>query len=275
MQGRPGDRAQQPHAHVRLDQFSDREREAALVRAAQAGVRWLLTAGLDVPSSRRAAHIAAGNERVLAAVGLHPWQVGESPPATLGQQLTCLARAAHVVAVGEVGLDFIDNAFTGVDYRSADQLRRAQLEAFRQQVEIARELDLPLVLHCRGAYLELIAVLREEKAYRVRGMVHNFDGARQAMARLLDMGLLLSIGGAITYPEALPLRRAVRYIPPDGLLIETDAPYMPLHPDSGERNEPANVRIVAHWVAQLKGVEEMELVETCYRSFARMFGLPT
>lgn len=259
--------------HTHLDRFSDHERAEVLKRAAEVGIRWVITAGMDLPSSQKGLSIAESEEGILASVGVHPWEVGEELPAGLYDDLKRLAGGEKVVAIGEVGLDFVDNVFTGVNYRQAEHLRRAQMCAFRRQVELACELGLPLVVHCRGAYPTLIAVLREERAHRVRGVIHNFDGDEYTMTQLLDLGFWMSIGGAITYPDMPGLRRTVRYIPLDGLLLETDAPYMPLYPDSGEKNEPANVKVIARQVARLKGMEEARVIEACYRSFVDLFGL--
>jgi len=259
--------------HTHLDRFSDHERVEVLKRAAEVGVRWVITAGMDLPSSRRGLSIAASEEGVLASVGLHPWEVGEERSSDFYDDLKRLAGAEEVVAIGEVGLDFVDNVFTGVNYRQAQHLRAAQTCAFRRLVELACELGLPLVVHCRGAYPALIAILREERAYRVRGVIHNFDGDAHTMAQLLDLGFWMSIGGATTYPDMPGLRTMVRQIPLAALLLETDAPYMPLYPGSGEKNEPANVKVIARQVAQLKGVEEAKVIEACYRSFVDLFGL--
>ncbi|MGQ9602525.1 MAG: TatD family hydrolase [Candidatus Bipolaricaulia bacterium] len=252
--------------HAHLDRFPLEEQSAVLEQAKRTGVRWIITAGMDLRSSQEAIELA--REGVLAAVGIHPWVAAEGLPEGFQEEIRRLARkGAAVAAIGEVGLDFVDNVFTGVTYHDNAALRRAQERAFREQLGLAGELRLPLILHCRGAYPIMISILREEKAHQVRGVVHNFSGDWEAARALLDMGFYLSFGGAITYPEATALHEVAREIPLDGLLTETDAPYMPLYLQLGERNEPANVAKVARALAELRGLETAELIGAVYKNF--------
>ncbi len=251
--------------HAHLDRFPLEERLAVLEQAKRAGVRWIITAGMDLQSSREAIELAG--EGVLAAVGIHPWVAAEGLPEGFQEEVGQLARKGAAVAIGEVGLDFVDNVFTGVTYHDNVALRRLQERAFREQLGLAGELRLPLILHCRGAYPAMISILREERAHQVRGVVHNFSGDWEAARALLDMGFYLAFGGAITYPAATTLHEVAREIPLDGLLTETDAPYMPLYLQPGERNEPANVVKVARALAELRGLETAELIGAVYKNF--------
>lgn len=230
---------------------------------------WIITAGMDLQSSRQAIELA--REGVLAAVGIHPWVAAEGLPEGCQEELHRLARLGPAVALGEVGLDFVDNVFTGVTYHDNAALREAQERAFRAQLELAGELQLPLILHCRGAYPKLIVILKEEKAHKVRGVVHNFSGDWAAAEALLDLGFYLAFGGAITYPTATDLHEVAKRLPLDGLLTETDAPYMPLYLQPGEQNEPANVAKVARALAELRGLEAAELASAVYRNFCSLF----
>lgn len=227
----------------------------------------MVTAGMDLQSSRLAVEIAGTTAGVLASVGLHPWLAAEAFPTDFQGEITDFARHDVTVAIGEVGLDFIDNVFTGVTYHDNQDLRLAQERALRKQIELACELGLPLIIHCRGAYPALLQILKEEGAQRVGGIIHNFDADAQVGKRLLDMGFLLSFGGAITYPSATALREAARSIPLEGLLTETDSPYMPLYQQLAESNEPANVAKVARALATLRGMDLAELVAAMYRNF--------
>jgi len=259
--------------HTHLDRYPLRERELVLNRAAEAGVRWIVTSGMDLHSSASAVEIAAAHEGVLASVGVHPWVAAEDFPPNFHERVRRLAREDAVVAIGEVGLDFVDNVFTGVTYHDNESLQKVQEEAFRQQVELAYELGLPLIVHCRGAYPKLISILQEERAYRIRGVIHNFDGNGEVAGRLLDLGFYLSFGGAITYPEATSLQEIARYIPLDGILIETDSPYMPLYRQATERNEPANVAQVAQVLAGIKHMAIEELTTIIYTNFRTLLAL--
>jgi len=256
--------------HVHLDHYEPREMEEVLVRAREAGIRWVVTSGMDLKSSARAVEIAVANEDVLASVGIHPWIAAEDFPSNFDEDIRHLAREDVTVAMGEVGLDFVDNVFTGVTYHDNQRLREAQERALRTQVEFACEVGLPLVIHCRGAYASLGPILREEKAYRVRGVVHNFDSDVRTASKLLDMGFFLSFGGTITYPEATGLRRTLCRLPLEGILIETDSPYMPLHLQSTDKNEPANVVRVAETVAEIRKIDIEELASIVYANFRNL-----
>jgi len=259
--------------HVHLDQYPREEMEQVLRRAHKSGVRWVVTSGMDLESSARAVEIAAANERVLASVGIHPWIAAENFPPEFHKKFRNLAREDVTVAMGEVGLDFVDNVFSGVTYHDNQDLREAQEQAFRRQIELACELTLPLIVHCRGAYSSLAPILREEKAYRARGVVHNFEGDNRQASKLLDMGFLLSFGGTITYPDVTELQRIIRHIPLDGLLIETDSPYMPLHLQSTDKNEPANVARVVQIVAKIRKADTEELISAIYTNFTNLLNV--
>jgi len=261
--------------HVHLDQYMHVERERVLKHAAEAGIHWILTAGMDLQSSAKAVKIAASHERVLASVGIHPWTAAEGYPCSFLEEIRDLAHKEVVVAIGEVGLDFVDNVFTGMTYHNNGNLRKAQEQAFRQQVDLACELRLPLIVHCRGAYNTLISILQEERAYRVRGVIHNFDGDKKTADQLLNIGFYVSFGGAITYPTATDLRETVRHIPLDRILIETDSPYMPLHLQSAEKNEPANVVQIARTLAGVIKIDDEEFVGISYTNFKSFLKIVT
>ena len=149
-------------------------------------------------------------------------------------------------------------------------MRKTQERTFRRQVGLACELGLPLIIHCRGAYASLIPILKEEKAHRVGGVVHNFDADQDTASALLDMGFLASFGGAITYPSATTLHKIARHIPLDGILLETDSPYMPLYEQTIDQNEPANVARLASLLAELKGIDSEELIAAVFTNFTRL-----
>jgi TatD DNase family protein len=128
-------------------------------------------------------------------------------------------------------------------------------------------------VHCRGAYPRLASILEEEKAGRVGGVIHNFDESEPAARRLLDLGFMLSLGGAASYPEATTLHDLVRRLPLDGILLETDSPYMPLWGQTAEKNEPANVAEVARVIARIREVDPDELIEATYRNFKTLLKL--
>jgi TatD DNase family protein len=257
-----------------LDQYAPEEMEQVLRRADEAGVRWIVTTGLDLDTSASAVEIAVAHEQVLASVGIHPFVAAEDFAPDSHEKIRRLAREDVTVAIGEVGLDFVDNVFTGVTYHDNEGLREAQEQAFRKQVELACELGLPLNIHCRGAYSALIPILKEERAHRVGGIVHNVDTDKETASQLLDMGIYLSFGGKITFPTETALHDLARHIPLDSILIETDSPYMPLYQGPADNNEPANVAQVARTLAELKQIDSEELIDSVYTNFRNLLGIP-
>ena len=259
--------------HVHLDRYEPEELSGALERTREVGLRWIVTAGMDLPSSQRAVELARAHERVLAAVGIHPWVAAEDFPKDFHEELYRLAQEPVTVAIGEVGIDYVDNVFSGVTYHDNPTLRNAQDKAFRKQIALACEVSLPLTTHCRGAYESFVPILTEERANRVGGAVHNYEADLETAKKLLDMGFLLSFGGTITYPEQTALREVVRQIPLDGILLETDSPYMPLYQQTTDQNEPANVAQVASTLAEIKGIDVKELIDAVYENFRTLLKL--
>jgi TatD DNase family protein len=253
--------------HAHLEQYTAEELQSVLRRAGEAGVGWILTSGLDFKTSMDGVELAVRHEGLLAAVGVHPWTAAQSFPADFPGRFSELLNRKVTVAVGEVGLDFVDNLFSGISYRDNPELCGAQERALRMQIALACGAGLPLIVHCRGAYPQMISILKEESAARVGGVIHNFDESREAASRLLGLGFLLSFGGAVSYPEASALRDLVRYVPLEGMLLETDSPYMPLYRQEAQKNEPANVAQVARAVAAIKGIDPEELIDRTFENF--------
>jgi TatD DNase family protein len=229
------------HAHLHFPDF-DADREAMLTRAREAGVRRMLTIGTEAPTSRAAIALAARESGVWAAVGVHPHDAGESDDASLAE-VEGLASEPRVVAVGEIGLDFFRNLSP----------REAQERVFRRFVGLARRLRKPVIVHCRDAHTETLAILTEERAADVGGIMHCFSGDVEIARRCLDLGLLISLAGPVTYPNARALPEVARFVPGDRLVVETDCPFLPPQGYRGKRNEPAYLAITAARVADLRG----------------------
>jgi len=257
--------------HVHLEQFSDVERAGVLERARDAGVRWILTSGMDVETSRRAIQLADRHDGVFASVGMHPWNAVDEGHSHYQESIEALAKEQRIVGIGEVGLDFVDNVFLGVTFHDNPLLMKKQEEVLRWHVQLACTLKLPLLLHCRGAYSRLLTLLREEDALRVGGVIHNFNADMQTANLLMDMGFFLSFGGALTYPSAAELRKIAGSIPIDYILVETDSPYMPIYEQEMEKNEPANVTHVARILNRTKGMELDAFADALSKNFARLF----
>ncbi|MBP2679018.1 MAG: magnesium-dependent deoxyribonuclease, TatD family, and radical domain iron-sulfur, partial [Deltaproteobacteria bacterium] len=250
------------HAHLDLSPL--REAEEAVVRRAQdAGVARIATVGIDPESGERAIAIAHRHAGVYAVVGLHPHDAGRLSDALLAR-LEALSLCDKVVAIGETGLDF---------HRDRAP-RDAQRAAFREQIRLARRRALPVVIHDRDAHDEVLSILSEEKAEEVGGIIHCFSGDLAMARRAIAMNFLVSIPGAITYKGSEKQVEAVRALPLDRLLIETDCPFLAPVPHRGKPNEPSYVPLVAAKVAQILGVTLEDVARTTTMNALRAFRIP-
>lgn len=255
------------HCHVAEPEFGA-DRAAVLSRAAAAGVTTLVCVGATGPVESNASAVALagrhGEVEIVATVGIHPHHASTGDDDAFAE-LARLARRPGVVAVGETGLDF------HYDFSP----RPAQRSAFARTVALARAAALPLVVHVREAQREAADLLRSEGADTVGGVIHCFTGEVEDAARYLDLGFHVSFSGIVTFRNAETLRAAVRTIPDDRLLVETDAPYLAPVPHRGRRNEPAHVRIVAEAVAAVRGQSLAMVAATTTANAGRLFRLPS
>jgi len=228
------------HAHLHFPDFAP-DFDDVMRRAREAGVRQMVTIGTDPETSRAAVAIAEQDPQVWAAVGLHPHDA-ESGEEALYAELERLAASPRVVAIGEMGLDFFRNLSP----------RPAQEEALRRQIALARRLRKPALIHCRDAHAEMLAILADEHVMDVGGIMHCFSGDVEIARRCLDLGLLVSLAGPVTYPNARALPDVARFVPGDRLVVETDCPFLPPQPYRGKRNEPSYLTITASRVADLR-----------------------
>jgi TatD DNase family protein len=231
------------HAHIYGREFSS-DLEEMLKRAEDAGVNEIVVVGADLESSISAVELASSHPNLYAAVGIHPHDASGVTEETY-EEIRKLAQAnPKVVAIGEIGLDF---------YRDRSP-RDLQEEVFRRQIRLARELELPVIVHDRDAHDRVMTILREEEASETGGVLHCFSGDLQMAKECVVMGFYISVPGTVTYPSNEQLREVVRGIKTENLLIETDCPYLSPVPHRGKRNEPSYVRITAEKVAELKGL---------------------
>jgi TatD DNase family protein len=258
------------HCHLDNKQFAD-DREAAIQRAVESGVSRMLTIGLyDEPGSvEKAIAIAEQHEFIFASVGLHPHEARLATDEVLAH-LAELAKHPKVIGWGEIGLDY------HYDYSP----RHVQRRAFIQQMELARAAKLPIIIHCRAtqnstnAWDETLDLMREHwHPSGLGGVLHCFSGEVEHARGALDMGLMLSFTGNITFPKAQNIRNAVELAPPDRILIETDSPYLAPVPHRGKRNEPAFVTEVGRKVAELKGMSPDEVAQQTTANFLRFFAI--
>lgn len=249
------------HCHIYYDDYSA-DWDQMLARAQAAGVKGMVVIGADPASSRQAVAMAAANPNIYCTVGIHPHDAEGVSDVTIAE-LQELARATpKCVAIGEIGLDFYRN-----NSPRADQER-----IFAYFLQMARELDKPVVIHDRDAHNETLAMIRA--AGITRGVMHCFSGDLAFARQCLEQGLHLSIPGTITYPSNEQLREVVRNVPLERLLLETDSPYLSPVPHRGKRNEPAYTRITAEKVAELRGLTVEDVGRITTMNAGRLFGIP-
>jgi TatD DNase family protein len=239
------------------------DRENVIAAAFANGIGRLIVPGIDVETSKAAIDLAQQHAgRIFAGVGTHPHDASTLTAEALAEQRT-LAQQPGVVAIGEIGLDF---------YRNLSP-RDVQRDAIMAQLALARELDLPVILHNRESHDVMISLLRAH-ATGVRGVFHCFIGDRAMANDALDLGFYLSFAGPLTYPRNEDLRDVAAWAPADRILVETDSPYLSPQPLRGKRNEPQHVALVARTLAQARGISEEEVAALTTHNASTLFRLP-
>ncbi|MDZ7751339.1 MAG: TatD family hydrolase [Gammaproteobacteria bacterium] len=245
------------HCHMDDDLFAG-DRAAVIGRARTAGVTTQVVPAVSAATWPRLKAVCAAFDGLLPAYGLHPMYLAHHRD----EHLTELARwleAESPVAVGECGLDYY---VEGLD-------RDRQLDIFEAHIRLARDYDLPLIVHGRKALDDVLKCVRRHPG--VRGVAHSFSGSEQQARQLLDNGFLLGIGGPLTYPRARRLRRVVAAVPLEGLVLETDAPDQPVAGHQGVRNEPARVTDVLAAMAEVRGMAVAEVARATTANARRLF----
>jgi TatD DNase family protein len=253
------------HCHLDDPRLAS-QREDVLARAAEAGVERIATIGCvrsveNLRSALEVAHAYPG--KVVSTIGAHPHDASHYDDA-LEAAIEAIAEDPAVVAVGEAGLDY--------HYDSSP--RDTQREVFRRQIALARKLDLPLVVHTREAPADTLAILREENARDVGGIIHCFSEDAAFASAALDMGFVSSFSGIVTFKNAKAVQEAARLQPLSELLVETDAPYLAPIPHRGRTNEPAFVAHTAQAIAEIRGIPVETVISASWENAHRVFRLP-
>ena len=249
------------HAHLEMPEFK-KDLEAVIQRAEESGVGYIFTVGTEKKDWRKALEIANSHPSIYAILGVHPHNAKEIDEETY-PVLEELCQNEKVRAFGEIGLDF---------FRSLSP-RDIQLKKFREQIGLAKELRLPIVVHDREAHRETMEILKSEKAEECGGIIHCFSGNYEMAEVCIEMGFYISIPGSITFKSAEGFREIVKKIPLESLLVETDAPFLTPEPFRGKRNEPSYVRYTAQKVAEIKNVSFEKVAEVTTENALRVYKL--
>ena len=247
------------HCHLDFPQF-DADRDLVIQQAKEAGISYFINIGSTLESSSAACALARKYPEIYASVGVHPHDADNFNRQT-EDSLKELARNNKVVAIGETGLDY---------YRNLSS-EKNQKQAFNKQIELAKALNLPLVLHCRQAAKQVMQIL--EAAMPLRAVVHCFSGSKDFLNDCLKLGFFISFTCNVTYKKAQDLKELVKSTPLDRLMLETDAPYLSPEEFRGKRNTPAQIKLLAQQVARIKGVSFEQIADKTTQNAKAFFKL--
>lgn len=255
------------HCHLNLHQYNA-DREAVMQRAQAANVTRILIPAIDLQTAREALVLANTHAHIVAAVGIHPNSTAAFDAATL-QQVETLSHEHGVVAIGEIGLD----------YHWDKSPKARQIAAFEQQLALATERRLPVIIHNREAHADVMPILERwaqtlPDALKDRpGVLHSFSAPPEIAERALAAGFYLGFTGPITFKKADELRAIAKTVPLDRILVETDGPYLTPHPYRGKRNEPAYIPLIVQQLAEVHGIETTQMAQASTENAVRLFAL--
>jgi TatD DNase family protein len=248
------------HAHLEMKEF-DADREEVIKRAGNEGVDFIVTVGTNLKLSLKAVNLAEKHENIYATVGIHPHDVAKTDKNTLDALKGLVNTRKKIVAYGEIGLDYFRNISP----------QEKQLEAFGLQLELAQELNLPVIIHDREAHRQSLETVKASGVRR--GVFHCFSGDYEMAKKCIDLGFYISIPGVVTFDKAKTIQDVAGRVPLSSLLLETDAPYLAPSPHRGKRNEPSFIIHTAKKVAEIKKIPWEEVArETSFNSM-NLFGI--
>jgi len=249
------------HAHLDDERF-DEDREELINSLQENGIEAVLNPGADLKTSRAAVALADKYPFIYAAVGCHPHDSKFMDDDTMNI-FRELAKNKKVLGIGEIGLDYY--------YDNSD--RETQKIWFREQIRLAKELDLPYIVHDRDAHEDIIRIMKEEHHTGTRGILHCYSGSVEMTREFMKLGFYISLGGPVTFKKAKTPKMVAKEVPMERLLIETDSPYLAPEPFRGKRNEPKFVKYVAEEIAGIREVTVSEIAEKTKENFKRLFNL--
>ena len=249
------------HAHYDDGRF-DEDREQLLNSLKEAGVGPVINIGASLESTKQTRELAEAYDFVYAAVGVHPSEIHELDEESF-QWITSLANHPKTVAIGEIGLDYY--------WDKEEEVQANQRYWFKRQLQLARETKLPVVIHSRDAGADTLAILKEEKAQEIPGVIHCYSYSKELALEFVKMGFCIGIGGVLTFKNARKLVETVEAIPLERILLETDCPYMAPEPYRGKRNSSLYLPYVVEKIAEIKGITTEEVERITWENATKLF----
>ncbi|PKM93857.1 MAG: hydrolase TatD [Firmicutes bacterium HGW-Firmicutes-1] len=247
------------HAHYDDLKF-EQDRDTILSSVKEQNITKVINVAANMASSLHCIELAKKYDFIYATVGVHPHDVGAMLEDDL-ETLIGLSAYDKVVAIGEIGLD----------YYYENSPKEVQRLWFREQINIAKDIGLPIIVHSRDASKETYELIKDSRGYEVGGVIHCFSGSKEMAQAYVDMGFYIGVGGVVTYDNAKTLQEVVRAIPLKNILIETDSPYLSPVPNRGKRNDSRNLQYVVKAIAKLKEISEEEVIKTTYDNGLKLF----
>ncbi len=247
------------HCHLEMELF-EKDRQQVIEKSTEQGLTHILTVGTEEKYFEKVLQIIDKNPSVYGAIGIHPHNSDEFDD-DVESKINNILTHRKIVAYGEIGLDFFKNYSP----------KKSQIDAFRKQLAMADNAKLPIIIHSRNAKDETLQILNESKTNTAGGVIHCYSYDLETAKKLLDMGFYISIPGTITYSNVHKLVEAVKYIPSDRMLAETDAPFLTPHPHRGKRNEPYYVKYTIEKISQIRNEDIHETAVFLQDNFKRLF----
>jgi TatD DNase family protein len=247
------------HVHICEPRY-DADREEMLSRSFENGIKKLINIGADIEEGKKVA--AFDREGVFKSIGLHPHYIEKCSEDVFNEIKARIKNCKNIVAIGEIGLDFFKSPTS----------KEKQTEVFKKFLTVARDFNLPVIIHSREAHNEVYEILKEFNIEK-KGVIHCFTGDLNTAKKFIDIGYFLGIGGVITFPNAKILKDTVKEISIDFVVLETDAPWLAPQQQRGKRNEPMYLKYVISEIAKLKNVNEDEIIETTTKNAEKLFNI--
>lgn len=245
------------HCHLLESEYEDVDYE--IKHAISNNVKKMIVNGYDIKTSVNAIKLSKKYKEVYASVGIGPENIDDLP-INYKEEIEKLVIINNVAAVGEIGLD----------YYWTKENKEKQIKVFRDMLDIAKKYNLPVIVHCRDAFLDTYNILKE---YKVKGILHCYSGSIEMAHNFIKLGFLIGIGGIVTFKNAKLIKEVVKSVPIDSISLETDSPYLSPEPKRGKKNNPSNLAYIAEKVAELKGISKNKVLEYTNSNITHLFDL--